>query len=137
MNPRSHADVMVLAHEDEAKGHPFCYARILGVFHVNVVDIGHHSQSQAPARMDLLWVRWFTRDLTYKAGRKKRRLHRVQFLPDTDPDAFGFLDPHAVIRGAHIIPGFAHGKTSSLLRGPSIARPVRQLNDHKYYYINQ
>ena len=37
LNPCTHADIMVLAHEDESEGpHPYWYARIIGVFHVNV-----------------------------------------------------------------------------------------------------
>jgi hypothetical protein len=53
-----------------------------------------------------------------------------------DPDAFGFLDPKDVLRGAHLIPAFAHGKTDELL-GASIARlPHEEDEDWQYYYIN-
>ncbi|KAG2029536.1 hypothetical protein BDR03DRAFT_825481, partial [Suillus americanus] len=37
LNSRTHADIMVLSHEDdEANGHPYWYARIIGVFHALV-----------------------------------------------------------------------------------------------------
>lgn len=35
VNPRTHADIMVLSHENDATtpSHPYWYARVLGVFH--------------------------------------------------------------------------------------------------------
>ncbi|KAJ8597800.1 hypothetical protein M405DRAFT_189408 [Rhizopogon salebrosus TDB-379] len=37
LNPRTQADIMVLAHEHEDENpHPYWYARVIGVFHVNV-----------------------------------------------------------------------------------------------------
>ena len=34
LNPRTHANVMVLAHEDDAEiSHPYWYAWIIGIFH--------------------------------------------------------------------------------------------------------
>ena len=53
LNPRTHADVMVLAHEDESEQpHPYWYARIIGIFHLNV-----HYEGRV-RRMYVLWVRW-------------------------------------------------------------------------------
>ena len=137
LNPRNHADVMVLSHEDEdGDPHPYWYARILGVFHAQVRHIGPRSKSTAVHRMDFLWVRWFGRDLDYKAGWKAKRLHRLGFIDSEDPGAFGFLDPNEVIRGVHLIPVFAYGRISSILP-PSIARQPRESNqDWVFYYIN-
>jgi len=116
MNPRTHADVMVLSHEDvEDDPHPYWYARIIGVFHAQVRHIGPRSKSTNPCRMDFLWVRWFGRDLGYKAGYTMKRLYRLGFIDSDDSGAFGFLDPDQIIRGVHLIPAFAHGRTSSLL----------------------
>jgi hypothetical protein len=57
------------------------------------------------------------------------------FVDSLDPEAFGFLDPGEVIRGVHIIPAFAHGRTSDLL-GPSISRqPAENDKDWLYYYV--
>ena len=38
LNPRTQADVMLLAHEDltARNSHPYWYARIIGLFHVYV-----------------------------------------------------------------------------------------------------
>ena len=58
-------DVMVLArpHDETIPqlSHPFWYARILGVFHANVVYTGAGMRDYAPRRLEFLWVRWFER----------------------------------------------------------------------------
>lgn len=138
MNPRTHSDVMVLTQEEENTStdtHPFWYARVLGVFHANILHVG--SPLPKLQRMEFLWVRWFGRDMSVHGGPTTRRLHRVGFVPATDPSAFGFLDPSQVVRGSHLIPAYAHGRTSDLLRGPSLARPEGEPNDWEYYYVNQ
>jgi hypothetical protein len=135
MNPRTHADIMVLSHEDEedeSKRHPYWYARVIGIFHANVRHVGPNSTSSEPQKMEFLWVRWFGRDLTYRAGWRAKRLHRLGF---DEQDPFGFLDPNVVIRGVHLIPAFAHGRTSEKLP-PSIARqPSENDEDWIYYYV--
>ncbi|KAG1896093.1 uncharacterized protein F5891DRAFT_1193535 [Suillus fuscotomentosus] len=53
-----------------------------------------------------------------------------------EPGAFGFLNPHQIICGVHLIPAFAYGHTDELLL-PSIARPLHENNeDWKFYYVN-
>jgi hypothetical protein len=141
INPRTHADVMVLSHEDEedeSKQHPYWYARVIGVFHTQIRQIIPGSRLTAPERVDFLWVRWFGRDLSTSTGWKAKRLHRLGFVPNdgTDSGAFGFLNPKDVIRAVHLIPTFAYGRTSDLL-GQSIARqPAEEHEDWVYYYTN-
>jgi hypothetical protein len=139
LNPRTHADVMVLSHEDDECAHPYWYARIIGVFHASIQFTGlvsHPAIEPEVRNMNFLWVRWFGRDLTYKSGWKAKRLHRVGFVDSQDPGAFGFLDPTHIIRAVHIIPGFAWGRTAALLP-PSIARsPLEKDKDWIYYYIS-
>lgn len=62
--------------------------------------------------MDFLWVRWFKVDETYRGGFAAKRLHRVEFTDMDDPIEFpfGFLNPSRIMRAAHLIPGFAHGR---------------------------
>lgn len=89
---------MLISHEDSemsdnADAHPYWYARVIGIFHVDVLHTGPHSKSPHKQRIDFLWVRWFGRDMTFKAGWQARRLHRVGFLDAKGPGAFGFLDP--------------------------------------------
>ncbi|KAK6972044.1 GLOBIN domain-containing protein [Favolaschia claudopus] len=112
INPRTNSDIMVLSHEDEVDGteaHPYWYARVIGIFHAEVRHVGPKSKTTRTQRMEFLWVRWFGRDMTYKAGWKARRLHRVGFVDFEDGGAFGFLDPSEVIRASHIIPAFHYG----------------------------
>jgi hypothetical protein len=137
INPRTHADVMVLSHEDEnTKPHPYWYARVVGIFHFKVVHLGFSMLSSNVRHMEVLWVRWFGRDLSYNSGFKSRRLHRIGFIPVSDDSAFGFLDPRLVIRGIHLLPAFAHNQTNEIM-GPSISRqPCEHDQDWSYYYIN-
>ncbi|KAJ7229882.1 hypothetical protein GGX14DRAFT_581546, partial [Mycena pura] len=122
---------MVVSEETDA--HPYEYARVLGIFHVLA---RLRSQNKPFEHLDFLWVRWYSHDTRYKWGWKAKRLPRFQFLPHDNPDAFGFLDPNDVLRGAHLIPAFHHGRTNDLLP-PSIARRDKNENDDwKYVYGN-
>lgn len=137
LNPRTHADFMVMANEDdESDTHPFWYGRIIGIFHVFVRHSGPASNSNESQRLNFLWVRWLGRDLSYKSGFKAKRYPRVGFVNDDSSDMFGFLDPRALVRGVHLIPAFAYGKTTELL-GPSIVRqPQEKHEDWVWYYVN-
>jgi hypothetical protein len=138
LNPRTHADIMVLSHEDEDSVHPYWYAHIIGIFHTVVYFKGLESYPNIESgmrQMEFLWVRWFGRDLTHKSGWGRKRLHRVGFIDSEDPAAFGFLDARHVIRGVHMIPAFQFGLTDELLP-PSIARlPSDNDEDWRYYYV--
>ncbi|TCD66065.1 hypothetical protein EIP91_001873 [Steccherinum ochraceum] len=142
LNPRTHADIMVLAPEDEAESdwHPYWFARIVGIYHVNVKLLNpDFTEPSGPSiRVDFLWVRWFKRDPTALGGWVARRLPRISFTDSTAPEdgpSFGFLDPAMVIRGVHLMPAYAHGHTSDLL-GPSIVRqPKENDEDWAYYYV--
>ena len=139
LNLRTHADIMVLSHEDEDSRHPYWYARVIGVFHalVQFKGLSSHPTIEAGAhQMEFLWVRWFGMDLAHRSGWRAKRLHRVGFIDSEDTGAFGFLDPSHVIRGVHLIPAFAHGHTNNLLP-PSIARlPSERDKDWMYYYVS-
>ncbi|RDB15375.1 hypothetical protein Hypma_004647 [Hypsizygus marmoreus] len=101
MNPRNHADVMILA-RDEDSSHPFDYARIVGVFHADIVLAGPDA-CRTPTSLEFLFVRGsaLIPPITLVS---RGSLHRVEFLPVADKGAFGFLNPDEVIRGAHLSP---------------------------------
>ena len=103
----------------------------LGIFHA---EVRLKSQSKPFEPMEFLWVRWLQHDERYRWGWKAKRLPRFSFLPHTHPDAFGFLDPNDVLRGAHLIPAFTHGRTTHLLP-PSIARRNVE-NDEDWHYMH-
>ncbi|KAK7006473.1 hypothetical protein R3P38DRAFT_3602728, partial [Favolaschia claudopus] len=137
MNPRTHADIMTLAPDDDDERpdrHPFSYARIIGIFHVDVLH-NVPGASTVPVSIPFLWVRHFRLDPTFKGGFKRKRLHRLEFLPESDDAAFGFLDPNEVIRGAHLIPAFAHGTTEPVAY-QSLGRHEKEMEDWKYQYVN-
>lgn len=115
--------------DNDPHPHPFRYARVLGIYHADVI----HPGNLRGERMDFLWVRWFSYDTSYASGWATRKLDRVKFRSSVD-GAFGFLDPDLVIRGCHIIPAFAHGRTQALL-GPSNFRDEE--GDWKYHYIGR
>ena len=123
---------MVLAHEDEGEEderHPYWYAKVLGIFHVNVRISGPGNFEVM--RMDFLWVHWFGRDPDHSGGFKKHRLHRIGLLDSTDPESFGFINPSDVLRAIHLIPAFSIAKTPA---------PPEDLdtdeNDTDYFYVS-
>jgi hypothetical protein len=138
LNPRTHANVMVLSHEDDDSAHPYWYARIIGNFHATVHFKGlasHPTIQPGLYHIDFLWVRWYGRDLTHNSGWKAKRLHRLGFINSQDPGAFGFIDPKHIIRAVHLIPAYAFGTVNDLLP-PSIVRsPYDNDRDWMYYYI--
>ena len=135
INPRTCPDILLLSHEDEGHSyHPYWYARVLGIFHVNILHTGPNSRTPNVQRIDFLFVRWFGRDLGHSGGWSTRRLHRVGFLSADSPGAFEFVNPFDIICGVHMIPAFAYGKISEL--GKSVAqRPVDDDEDWLYYYV--
>ncbi|KAJ7247385.1 hypothetical protein B0H12DRAFT_1211224 [Mycena haematopus] len=137
LNPRTHSDVMYLTPEEGAP-HPFGYAQIIGVFHADVVNTADGNSK--PQSMEFLWVRRYRLDSSYRGGFKRKRYHRIEFVPQSDPDAFGFLNPDEVIRGAHLIPAFASGRTTELLSSQSIGHlprdGLKDDEDWRYYYVN-
>lgn len=110
-------------------GHPYAYARILGVFHVDIIHnlVGRHPKQ---ITIEFLLVRWFRVDSCYKAGFTSQRLHRIELVPETDDSAFGFLNPDDIIRGTHLIPAFAHGCIEDRLGS------LYYSGLWKYYYVN-
>lgn len=134
INPLSRADIMVLSQEDE-RTHPYWYARVVKIFHIMVEHReDHFSPFAKPARMDVLFVRWFQLDSNFNAGWDAKRLYRVQFFEnDRSGDAFGFIDPNLVVRGVHLIPAFAYGETDN----PEHPLGARlQDVDWRYSYVN-
>jgi hypothetical protein len=126
---------MVISSETGANAHPFWYARVLGVFHAQVYHIGRSAKNRSKQHMEFLWVRWFGTVPGYRSGPQVARLPKIGFICDTDESAFGFLDPSHVVRGCHLIPAFADGRTSGLLTNPhSIARPPGETDDWVAFY---
>lgn len=131
INPRtSHCDIMLLAEvnseqvdsSESATDHPFLYARVIAIYHVNVVYVGPGMTGYEPSRFDFLHVRWFQIDKAQvprgvSSTRKPLRLDLLSFPPTTADDAFSFVDPSLVLRSCHLIPAFSLGKKDSVKAG--------------------
>lgn len=133
INPRTHADVMVLSGETTPT-HPYWYARTLGIYHMKVWI----NKGERPVKhhLEVLWVRWLAPLRSHKWSMKCTCLPKIAFVEASDPDSFGFLDPSQVIRGVHLIPAFAAGRgISSLPLGKSLGRPDGELDDWEAYYV--
>lgn len=144
INPHtSHRDIMVIRDDSgdlesgESKGvdssDRFLYARVLGVYHANVVYTGLGSQDYKPRRMDFLWVRWF--QPAVPGGWNSRKLECIKFYPVKHEHAFGFLDPADVIRACHIIPRTAMGRLHVVDQG--FSGLAKDKDDWQYYYVNR
>jgi len=86
-------------------GHPFWYAQVLGIYHVNVICTGEGNANFLPHRLEFLWVRWYEPE--DQPG--TNRLACISFLPSSDDHSFGFLDPDNILRACHVIPLFQLG----------------------------
>lgn len=97
---------MTLGHEDEegdTKWHPYWYAKVLGIFHVDVRLLG----CMETEHVEFLWVHWFGRDLDHEGGFDTRRHHRIGLTDSEDLTSHGFLNPSDVLRAVHLIPAFS------------------------------
>jgi hypothetical protein len=137
INPNTfHRDIMVLADTEDDSGHPFLYARVIGIFHVNAVFTGGPIVDYRPRKVEVLWVRWFEHDANAPTGSwSDSRLDRLCFPSMADEHSFGFLDPADVIRGCHIIPAFSTSRRYSDGRG--ISQCARDATDWRSYYLNR
>ncbi|KAG1845733.1 hypothetical protein DFJ58DRAFT_730795 [Suillus subalutaceus] len=133
VNPRTHCNVMVLSGETSPQ-HPYWHAQGLGIYHMDA-----WLNVEGPIKrhqIEVLYVRWLAPLSDHRSGMRCARLPKVAFIEESDRDAFGFLDPGQVIRGAHLIPAFASGHgTTSLRHGKSFARQCGSLDDWEAYYV--
>lgn len=132
----SHCNIMLLAdnngagEEQQHRSH-FLYARVLGIYHTNVIYTGEASTDYHSRRLEFLWVRWYT----CAQSPNSRRFERLIFPPMANKDSFGFVDPTDVLRACHIIPAFSSGRTHADGRGLSSC--AMDAKDWKCYYVNQ
>jgi hypothetical protein len=125
---------MVLLHETDEAQHPYWYARIIRIFHVDIWD--YNASMAKPHQMNLLFVHWFGHDPSYNFGFSAKWLPRIGFLRGNNPCTFGFLDPDVVIRGVHLIPGFEHGQTNKFLPESFVRHKADLGKDWLYFYVN-
>ncbi|KAJ7246854.1 hypothetical protein B0H12DRAFT_1203237 [Mycena haematopus] len=129
LNPRTSCFAMVRSAETDADPRHF---------HATVCQITPSGDYTEPEPMEVLWVRWMGVEPGFRAGIKMARLPKVGFVEESDPYAFGFLDPQHVIRGSHLIPDFSGGRTNDLLatREITAARSPDDTEDWRTYYVD-
>ncbi|KIK37340.1 hypothetical protein CY34DRAFT_15768 [Suillus luteus UH-Slu-Lm8-n1] len=143
INPSTpHCNVMLLGQasnttnpdsDDQLERHPYIYARVLGISHVNATYIGPGMIDYRSYQIDFLWVRWY--QYMGHCSSRCSSLDRVCFPLMAEPDAFGFVDPNDVLRGCHLIPQFLQGLRHS--DGKGISNCSQDKLDWKPYYINR
>lgn len=124
---------MVLADNDDESAHPYLYARIIGIFHANVIYTGTLPVDYRPRKLDFLWVRWFERDDSGPSGWTNSTLDRLRFPPMADEGSFSFLDPADVLRAAHVVPAFAAG--ARYPEGEGLSNCAMDSKDWNSYYV--
>ena len=140
VNPCAHPDIMLRSPDTKPGTGPYWYARVIGIYHANVwAENAAIPGGRDTRRMDFLWVRWFGIEPAHRSRSRKARLPKLGFVESTDDYAFSFLDPALVIRGCHLIPAFAMGRSAILL--PQSRTIARRLNpgdkdDWLNYYVN-
>lgn len=97
-------------------------------FSFELVSISHNAfQQRRIARL--------TRCLRALASlQQTHRLDEVCFVPESTRHAFGIVDPKYTVRGVHLIPCFAGGRTEARL-GPSNYRDPE--GDWESFYVNR
>ena len=139
VNPRSHPDIMIVSPDSETNNAlPFWYARVLKIYHADVWTSHPDVRDHSTHSMNFLWVRWFGTEPGYNWGFSHARLPKIGFVEWNDPFAFTFLDPAHVVRGCHLIPAFAEGRTSTLLpEGKSAGRVLvaEETDDWLNFYV--
>ena len=126
--------------------HRFIHARVLAIFHVNIVYRGRGSWDLRKRRFDFLFVRWF---VFADSNPTLRHLDRVALSPLKNTDAVGFLDPADVLRASHIIPRYSLGPFYPGSQGshrlypnksgsdPIVSKLARDWEDWHEYYVNR
>lgn len=140
INPSTpHRDIMMLndsfVSDDHQQSHPYCYARVLGIYHANIIYAGPGMIDYQAKRMEFLWVRWYRHTELTQISWGSHRLDRIQFPPMAEDDSFGFVDPSDVIRGCHIIPAFSGRKVHTDGKGLSFC--AQDSLDWVSYYVNR
>jgi hypothetical protein len=130
-------NIMLLADgSDSSNLHHFMYARVLGVYHVDVIYTGPGMQNFEARTFPMLWVRWYevVDSNPGSSGWDSSTLDMLRFPPLHHDNSFGFVDPEVVLRGCHILPGFAKGKRESNV---NVSRSAKDNKDYLLYYVGR
>ncbi|TEB03949.1 hypothetical protein FA13DRAFT_1654974, partial [Coprinellus micaceus] len=111
---------------------PYLYARVLGIYHG---EVGYSGElSPGVGRPLFFWVRWYDTISKSETG-STLPLDCVRFRDIRAPNATGFVNAVDVLRAAHIIPRFSHGKLYPT--GQGLSKIARDGADWCQYYVNR
>lgn len=143
VNPKTdHRDIMLLSGNEYGRRnsatHPYQYARVLGIYHVNLIYNEPTTHQYQIRRMEFLWIRHFELIQNVPVGRgwSSGRLDQLRFRRIEQADAFGFVDPARVLRGCHLIPNFFLGKCRSDA-ATAVSSCAQNVHDWVGYYANR
>ncbi|KAG6369353.1 hypothetical protein JVT61DRAFT_14998 [Boletus reticuloceps] len=120
----THPDVMVLSQETDEARHPYWYACIIHIFHVNVCYYGEGNNGEDVKRFNILFVRWCGRATHLPSGFAARRL----------PKLVSYIK--MILTCVHLIPSFRQGTTDKLLRASFVHRESNDDEDWNFYDVN-
>lgn len=133
-------NIMLLANHtdgsDSSKLYHFLYARVLGVYHADVIYTGPGMQNFEARSFQMLWVRWYevVDSDPGSSGWDSSTLDMLRFPPLHQDNSFGFVDPEVVLRGCHILPAFDKGKRESTV---NVSRSAKDNKDYLLYYVGR
>jgi hypothetical protein len=133
VNTSNHSDIMVL--HDLHSNQPFSYARVIGIYHANIVYTGPGMTNYESRRMEFLFVRWYEHQGIPVTTWDTLTLDSIQFMPVAGDNAFGFIDPCDVLRACHIVPAFSKGRTHNDNKG--LSRIAKDSSDWHSYLVNR
>ncbi|KIJ17513.1 hypothetical protein PAXINDRAFT_39838, partial [Paxillus involutus ATCC 200175] len=116
-------------------GHHFCYARVLGIYHANIIYTGSDSRDYRPCHIKFLWVHWFEL-VAAPSGWAHAMLDQLRLAPVDADDTFGFIDPADILRCCHLIPAFADGRANEAT-GEGLICPSSHLYLFLYSFIDR
>lgn len=120
--------------------HPYLYAKVLGVYHVNVSylgDLPDGTQDLTPHRFDLAWIHWYELLDPEEEWEVEPEftMDRLGFQSLDSDGALDFVDPADIVRAVHLIPHFANGHLDPVEIPRSKRFPAQ--GPWKAYYINK
>ena len=104
--PKNHSGIMALS-SDNDNPHPYIYARVLDLFHVEVTNNASNAiryASSKAVRLEMVWVQWYDYDEQIPSGFNHLRYPSITLCPDSNPASYGLLHPEDILRYAHLIP---------------------------------
>ena len=139
-----HCDVMLLASVlsdstflNAADAHPSLYARVIGIYHANVIYTGIGMRDYKPMHFNFLHVCWLQLDPDWIqcSDWTSLCLNRLSFPPMANVGSFSLVDPSLVLQSCHLIPAFSLGKRH--LDGVGLSGMSKDRDEWRGYYVNR